>query len=334
VLFLLYLQSGGSNVARMIGRSTTVIALSRILVAVDFSGPGQAAFRQALALSHARNAELTVVHAVPANERFSSGARARIVMIGALRRAAEASGVKLRVSVQQGDPAGVILLHANARPFDLIVIGTNQRTGYGRFRIGSVAEHVTQRATSPVLIVPESDVEINDDGTRRFQSSFRSIVAPIDFTEGAGAALEQALRIATDGGSRVTLVHVLQAGTTGASGYGSPLSVPEYGHLMQRDAWQRLQDLVPEGARATRNVRARVVTGTPADEIVRVAEETNADLIVMGVTPRGALGRKIFGSTAARVIRTANRPVLAIPDHAERHAAVPDSSASTIAAAA
>jgi nucleotide-binding universal stress UspA family protein len=81
-------------------------------------------------------------------------------------------------------------------------------------------------------------------------------------------------------------------------------------------------------------VRARVVSGTPADEIVRVAEETNADLIVMGVTPRGALGRRIFGSTAARVIRTANRPVLAIPDHTERQAAVPASSASTVTAAA
>jgi nucleotide-binding universal stress UspA family protein len=61
-------------------------------------------------------------------------------------------------------------------------------------------------------------------------------------------------------------------------------------------------------------VRARVVSGTPATEIVRIASEIEADLIVIGVTSRGAIGRKLIGSTAARVIRTAGRPLLAVPE--------------------
>ena len=56
------------------------------------------------------------------------------------------------------------------------------------------------------------------------------------------------------------------------------------------------------------------MTGDPSTEIARVATELDADLILVGVTPRGAIGRRIFGSTAARVIRTAGRPVLALPE--------------------
>lgn len=64
---------------------------------------------------------------------------------------------------------------------------------------------------------------------------------------------------------------------------------------------------VPVEARTRADVRARVVSGTPATEIVRIASEIDADLIVMGVMSRGAIGRNLFGSTAARVIRTAGQ---------------------------
>ena len=50
---------------------------SRILCAVDFSRPAQAAFEHALALSRDRNAELTAVHAIPVSERFNWRARER-----------------------------------------------------------------------------------------------------------------------------------------------------------------------------------------------------------------------------------------------------------------
>ncbi len=60
----------------------------------------------------------------------------------------------MSVSVQHGDPAGVILLHANSRHCDLLVLRTHRRTGLERLRTGSVAGEVTRRATCPVLVVP------------------------------------------------------------------------------------------------------------------------------------------------------------------------------------
>jgi nucleotide-binding universal stress UspA family protein len=76
--------------------------------------------------------------------------------------------------------------------------------------------------------------------------------------------------------------------------------------------------IVPVGKAKGRKVHARVVTGEPTAEIARVAAEVGADLILVGVTARGPIGRLIMGSTAARVIRSAGRPVLAIPEAASQ----------------
>jgi K+-sensing histidine kinase KdpD len=62
--------------------------------------------------------------------------------------------VKVRVEEQHGDPAGVIVLHANSRKVDIVVLGSNRRRGWRRFREGSVSERVLRRAGWPVLIVP------------------------------------------------------------------------------------------------------------------------------------------------------------------------------------
>lgn len=290
--------------------------LRRVLAAVDFSEPARAAFDYALDLSRANAAELTVVHAVPTDRSFEWDALRRIALVAALRQAAKAAGVRLKVNVQNGDPAGVILLHARARRPDLIVLGTSERSGLARLRLGSVAETVALGATQPVLVVPAAAGKVAD-----FMTPFKSILVAVDFGEGASKAVERALSMA-NGESRVTLVHVIR-GVPFERSYRYPyrLMEPEYQRSLARVAWRRMGTIVPADATTGRKVHARVVTGEPIAEISRVAAEVDADLILVGVTARGPIGRLIMGSTAARVIRTAGRPVLAIPQLASKAAA-------------
>jgi nucleotide-binding universal stress UspA family protein len=283
----------------------------RILCAVDFSRPAHAAFEQALALSRARKAELTVVHAVPKDQPFRWHARERIGMIAALRQLATDAGVRFKASVQHGDPAGVILLHARARRPHLLVIGTHGRKGLARVRAGSVAETVTLRATCPVLIVPEKP-----KGTVAPASiSFGHMLCAVDFSPASNAALAQAVSLAEENNGRMTLVHVAK-GTSreDLSRYRYRLRVPESQTLIAQDAWRRLQDAIPAGLRRPGRVHARVVTGEPSAEIVRMATDVGADLIVLGVSCRGLIGRYVFGATATRVMRSAGRLVLAVPE--------------------
>ena len=308
-----------------------MIQLSRILCAVDFSGPARTAFTRALALGREHNAELTVVQAVPVTEPFASRGRTRRAHIAALRNAAEAEGVRLRVSVQHGDPVGVLLLHANARPFDLVIVGTHQRIGMGRLRQGSVAERIVQGVATPVLIVPA----VSDDGGKASMATFGSIVCATDFGSAANAALDMALSLAQKAGIRRTLLHVINGvSRESPMRQASQLTVPEFHRLLTEDAWRRLQEAIPPAARKSGSVHARVVTGTPSDEIVRIADEARADLIVMGVTTRGMIGRRFIGSTAARVMRRAGCAVLAVPESTlERLPAIPHGNPTTAVAA-
>ena len=289
--------------------------LHRVLAAVDFSESARAAFDHALALSRSHDAELLIVHAVPTDRRFNWHARERIALIGALSDAAKTAGVRFRVRVKHGDPASVIVLHATARRADLIVLGSSERSGFDRFRLGSVAETVALEATQPVLVVPLSAGKGADSTT-----PFKNILVGVDFGEASSETVERALSMA-NGDSRVTVVHVVRGAPLGfASRRLSHRMETEYQRHLVRDAWRRIPETIPANAKTSRKVHARVVTGDPSIEIARVAAETDADLILMGVTARGAIGRLLFGSTAARVIRTSGRPVLAIPQLAGKAA--------------
>ena len=292
----------------------------RILCAVDFSEPAQAAFQQALALSRARNAELTVVHAVPKDRPFRWRALERIDLTTRLRQSATAVGVRLEVSVQHGDPADVILVHARARRPHLLVIGRHRRAGLARLRAGSIAETVALRAACAVLVVPAAAA----DSIVQAPMSFGDIVCAVDFSPASNAALHHAAALASESNGRLTLVHVAKGiSPADLSRYKYQLRVPESQALGTEDAWRRLQNAIPLALRGSGRVHVRVLTGDPSTEIVRIAAEANADLIVVGVTSRGAIGRRMFSATATWVMRTAGRLVLAVPDGTRRTAGSP-----------
>ena len=128
--------------------------ITKILCAIDLTKASRNAFDRALSIARVSKARLYVLHAVPANLPFSRHQSERLELLTSLRQRAEREGVPVRMVEQHGDPAGVIVLHANARKADLVVLGSNRRRGWQRFKEGSVGEQVLRRAAWAVLIVP------------------------------------------------------------------------------------------------------------------------------------------------------------------------------------
>jgi nucleotide-binding universal stress UspA family protein len=128
--------------------------LARILCAIDLEKASERAFDRALSLARLGHAKLFILHATPGNLPFSSRAGERVDYLTELRERAQAAGVRVQVDEQHGDPAGVIVLHANTKKADIVILGSNRRRGWQRLRKGSVAERVLRRAAWPVLIVP------------------------------------------------------------------------------------------------------------------------------------------------------------------------------------
>ena len=140
-----------------------MLSIRAILVAADFSGCSEDAFRVSHALARDYRARLIVLHVATPPPLVTPGELQRALQQpGGYRAELEErlrhvyaadspAGVEYRV--QDGDPAIEILGVAREARCDLIVMGTHGRTGLGRLLMGSVAEQVVRKAACPVLTV-------------------------------------------------------------------------------------------------------------------------------------------------------------------------------------
>lgn len=265
----------------------TNVSFSRILCAVDLSEAGRAAFHQALSLAKAHGAILSLVFAIPRSVRFNWRALERIRLMAEFRRIAVAEGVSLSISAQQGDPAGIILLHARARKHDAIVIGMPDQSALERLRFGSIAERVIVGAPCPTFVVRSTR------GNGSAEEAFRHILCPVNVSPASESAVKSAMKLLRRGGQKLTLLHV------------GPLQ-------MASTARRQLQQLALDGADLGGRIHGRLAGGPVASGILDVAAELKPDLIVLGMTSRSGV-RKWFNSITSRVVRGSTCPVLAIP---------------------
>lgn len=103
-----------------------------------------------------------------------------------------------------------------------------------------------------------------------------------------------------------------------ATGLGLSLTQPQRERSEVAEAEEYLQAVA---CTLTGPVRTVVVTGNPADEIVRTARTLDVDLIVMASHGRGGPKRWLLGSVAERVVRRAPCPVLIYPPAAQHSVA-------------
>jgi nucleotide-binding universal stress UspA family protein len=143
----------------------------KILCPVDFSKPSRHAAGVALELALRFDAEVTLFHVAtdptyPILEGYVPPAGQSLEMVlgearhelEALRRELDPGHqAEVTTGLKTGAPAPGIVAEASAGEYDLIVMGTNGRTGVKRFLLGSVAELVVRKAPCAVLTVREPE---------------------------------------------------------------------------------------------------------------------------------------------------------------------------------
>jgi universal stress protein A len=142
----------------------------------------------------------------------------------------------------------------------------------------------------------------------------KKILFPTDFSHTGDAALAFASSLARDSEGRLIVVHVQEAPMAYGGGemyYGIP--EPTTDELMNM-----LKEVKPTDASVASE--HRLITGDPADAIVRLAEEEDVDLIVLGSHGRTGLTRLLMGSVAEAIVRKAHCPVLVYKQPAKKPA--------------
>jgi nucleotide-binding universal stress UspA family protein/CBS domain-containing protein len=134
------------------------------------------------------------------------------------------------------------------------------------------------------------------DLLRHLQLQVRTVLHPTSLSEHSRQAFREACAIAQEQKARLIVLHVRRPCVT-ASGE----VVPEPGSSEQ--LWKLLQELRAPDAKTL--LEYRLAEGEPATEIVRIARETECELIVMGKDGRARLGQLLIGGVTTEVARNA-----------------------------
>ncbi len=137
----------------------------------------------------------------------------------------------------------------------------------------------------------------------------RTILCPIDFSPGSSAATDYAMMLAQKLGAKLHIMHV----------YPLPmLAAPDGGLMLPANVLSEVSDSAARALRKSADeCRAKGVDpethladGAPHAEILRIAEQIPADLIVMGTHGRSGFAHLLLGSVAEKVVRSSTIPVL------------------------
>ena len=220
-------------------------------------------------------------------------------------------GLEVEPVIVEGEPAPQIARAVRDYDIDLVTIVTHGRKGLSRALWGSTAEEVIAEAACPVLTLrpPQHDfVEYRDSRT---EIRLNRILLATNFRPTSIAATQVARELAAGTGAELHAVYVI-------GDYFEQISVmfPEGGNSalsqMRAQVQERMTSFSREGGSKT---VTHITEGRPYAEIVRVAAETEADLIVIGTSVHASVfgGAPVLGPEIERVVRNAPCPVLSVP---------------------
>lgn len=139
-------------------------------------------------------------------------------------------------------------------------------------------------------------------------ATFKRILAATDFGDASRRAIELATALAGECGADLTLLHVCEV-----HGYSQTGPIP-YDLLtpVAEQAQARLDELLGAVRETCPRARSRVKVGVAWEQILAVAAELRADLVVMGTHGRRGLSHALVGSVAEHVVRLSPVAVLTV----------------------
>lgn len=210
-------------------------------------------------------------------------------------KAAQLSDLQVTTSAVLND-AGVGVLE-RSKSAALILMATQGAGGLSRFLLGSVASRVAHGSGKPILVLTARAVER--------PAKVERILVAVDGSEPAERALARAAELARQ--LQASLFLYQAVGLTDE--LHSVIAEHNRRQVERAEAYLKTLAGSLEGLEVqteARGVRDRT-------NIVAVAEEKDADLLVLGSRGKGALERAVLGSQSEQAMRHAHCPVLIVP---------------------
>jgi nucleotide-binding universal stress UspA family protein len=286
------------------------ITFKNVLVATDLSPISEPALLWARAIARRYGSELYVTHVIsPAETALVPpeywGSSQQMVEEAVLRDMksldAALQGVHHKMMLEHGGVCQSISADIEKLEIGLVVMATHGREGLGRLIRGSIAEEVFRRVLCPVLTVgPRVTAQIIGG------PEFKQILFATNFGPESLAAARYAVSLAQVFETGLTLLNVMDE---------ENFEPPVDPQVILPNRMGRLRKLIPADAELPREVQYRLEFGNPAEQILSVAEEVNAGLIVLGAKSGNGhtgMATHLAAATAHTVVSHAKCPVMTV----------------------
>ena len=286
-----------------------LVPVARIMVATDFSAYSDQALDCAVSLARRFNSKIYLTHVItltghgvmepevgaPSHEELWNLAKESA---GKIEDSGRFSSVPHEMVIEEGTLWPALEKLIQKHEIDLLVLGTHGTTGVLKVLAGSSAEQIFRQARIPVLTVgpavPRQPL---------FEGKFENILCATDFGPAAEREVAYAFALAQEHGAKLVLLHVNPPVAT----------VSERDIALNRETnIRKLTELAPTGVDLVCKPEYRLASGEPVDEILWIAQDTKADLIVIGAKKRESLAGHIPHTKAYRIVCGARCPVLTI----------------------
>ena len=278
----------------------------KIVVATDLSDTDYL-LPHAVAQAKASGASLVLVNAVLPHESMpvETGAipyydplrmdrDARLLLENVAREVRE-QGVECATAVRHGFAPDVIAEVVRNSGASRLIVGTHGRRGLKKFVLGSVARQLLELIDVPVCTI----------GPRAHQppsGSCGTILHPVSLAGMHETSTDLSLSLGRQFGARVVLLHVIAPGPATARDPGKAANL----------ATDELSRLIPAGARNSTQAMARIALNNVVSEILNVAQEIQAGLIVLGVHAPAHSWLPGTEPAAYRILVSAPCPVISL----------------------
>lgn len=293
-----------------------------ILVATDLSLSADAALKQAVWLARQSGAKITLAHALPnlRENLLSASHQARVdifygeggVFQREVRQASDArmqrmianldaADLDIKVETLLGAPYAQITRAVLQEGHDLVLAGTRGLAGWEQFFVGSTAGRLIRKCPSSVWIVKAEHV-----------GPPSAVLAATDFSDVSRRAVLEGLWVARQAAAKFHLLHVIDSMDVPDDIISR---IPEGSTLrseINEEARHRFDQFVDTLDIDPGQIQRHLSFGTPWQEIGRLAQRLNIDLIAMGTVGRGGIKGVFLGNTAEKALATCDCSILTV----------------------
>ena len=185
---------------------------------------------------------------------------------------------------------------------DLIVVGGHGGGLAGPYSLGSVVNELLYSAPVPVVVTPR--------GTRDSKiDRVRGVTCAVGERQGADLLLDTAVRFSKAAGTPLRLASLIALDPIFGSLRGDEDAVRERAMRHAEQTLETAKSRLPEGFPVT----STIVDGSTVEEAVSKLEWQDGDLIMVGSSRLSAPKRLFLGSTAAKMLRVLDVPMMVVP---------------------